>query len=90
MPYPRKKDHYDLPKKPKLKVWEIHEWLKTLPDGVPVSSRNVADNFEITISDANHRLQFLHMVKLVRYADRSKGSRGGFILTAYGKKFSRD
>lgn len=77
---------------PKLSIWQVHSWVKSLPDTStePVTTKMTSEQFEITMSDAWHRLEKLREFMMLRYYDKKKSAKGGFVLTKYGRRFERD
>lgn len=85
----RKAGGYVLPSNPKLTVWEVLAWVRA--QRAPVSARQLASHFDITISDAGNRVMKLHRWGLLRRRknrDRKAGRRAYlYEASAYGKRF---
>ena len=72
----------------KVTVWQVQKWIKRQGKGAVRASDLVAE-FKMSSSDASHRLSKLRSWGILKYADRPKRARGGYVMTRYGREFTR-
>lgn len=77
---------YEYPENPKTTVWKILQWIQDNPKEVIFSS-DIISAFDITNSDAAHRLAKLKSYGILSYANRQVGAKEGYVLSPYGLRF---
>ena len=71
---------------PKTTIWDILAWIRTQNKEI-ITTSDIISEFKLTPSDACHRLQRMRKIGLLKYFDKKKKIKGGFVLTEYGIRF---
>ncbi len=52
----------------------------------PIFTKQVANHYQMPLGEAGRRLSVLHGWGYLRYADRGRRGRGGYVITEWAKK----